>query len=345
MREPYLLTFSALALYGFAFGIRELAPENDASKLADSRGAARIWLGLGLLGMLLVSPAVALATLMIFAGWLWFISEHRAISWKTILVFAIIFILGLFFLSSSLNRSGEFDSSSPLSVVNDWLKLAVDWNVYKIERESGWIQKLFDEMPEWMRLPFVAIFGILQPALPATIIVPTQPLWKVIYILRGVGWYALLPLLILSFGAATGFGFEKKPAERSAILSPREVSNRRSVILWLALLTWTWILLAALRGGGDQWDNPRYRTILFIWQAILAGIVWVWWRETRSVWFVHVLACEITFLIVFTQWYASRYFHWGGQLSFAGMIALIFGLWVVILLAGWWRDRKRVYDI
>src|SRR6185436_164951 len=115
----------------------------------------------------------------------------------------------------SLNRSGEFDSSSPLRVVNDWLKLAVDWNVYRIERESGWIQKLFDEMPEWIHLPFVAIYGVLQPVLPATIIAPTEPIWKIIYLLRAVGWYALLPMLILSFGAGAGFGVEKTRAERS----------------------------------------------------------------------------------------------------------------------------------
>ena len=342
MREPYLMTFSAMALYGFVFGFRALivpygyAPKNDASKLADSR--ARIWLGLGLLGMILVSPAVALVTLIIFAGWMWSAtSERGAISWKAILVFAVIFMLGLFFLSTSLNRSGEFDSSSPLSVVNDWLRLAVDWNIYRIERESGWIQKLFDEMPEWMRLPFVAIYGVLQPVLPATIIAPTEPIWKVIYLLRAAGWYFLLPMLILSFGAGTGFGVEKTRAE------PSDVPSRgRNLILWLALLAWTWILLAALRGGGDQWDNPRYRTILFMWQAILAGVVWVWWHETRSVWLGRVVFCEAIFLIVFTQWYASRYFHWGGQLPFAGMVASIIGLWAVVLGTGWWTDRKRV---
>jgi hypothetical protein len=210
-----------------------------------------------------------------------------------------------------------------LSVVNDWLRLAVNWNVYHIERDSGWVQKLFDEMPEWVRLPFVAIFGILQPALPAVIIVPTAPLWKAIWVLRSVGWYALLPMLILPFAAGTGFG----------------LGERRNLILWLALLAWTWILLAALRGGGDQWDNPRYRTILFMWQAILAGVVWVWWRETRSAWFVRVALAEAVFLVVFTQWYASRYYHWGGQLPFLTMIVLIFGIWVDIFAIGWWQDH------
>ena len=315
MREPYLLTFSAMAFWGFVSWFYETAEKKTAW----------IWLSLGLLGMILVSPSIAIATLIILAGWMFFVNEQRNLSWKTVLVFAVAFLLGLLFLSVSLNRSGEFNASSPLSVVNDWLKLAVKWNAYTIERESGWVQKLFDEMPQWMRLPFVAVYGIFQPVLPAALVAPTKPIWKAIYILRSLGWYAMLPMLILSFGAGAGSGLSKK----------------RSLILWLALLTWTWILLAALRGGGDSWDNPRYRTILFLWESILGGVVWVWWREIRNAWFVRVMLCEVAFLLVFTQWYMSRYYHWGGQLPFAGMIVLIVGLWGAILAGSWWWDRKR----
>ena len=128
-----------------------------------------------------------------------------------------------------------------------------------MERNSGWVQKLFDEMPGWLRLPFVAIYGILQPVLPAAIVTPTKLIWKLIYILRALGWYALLPMLILSFGAATGTGSSNTRAERSELLGEQSValsgeaiSKGRSVILWLSLLAWTWILLAALRGGGDS---------------------------------------------------------------------------------------------
>jgi hypothetical protein len=81
-----------------------------------------------------------------------------------------------------------------------------------------------------------------------------------------------------------------------------------------------------------------------MWGAILAGYVWVWWRATRNAWFTRVLICEIVFLLVFTQWYASRYFHWGSQLPFPVMVGLIVGLWGVIIGVGWRRDRKRVTD-
>lgn len=323
MREPYLLTFSAMTLYGFIERISR-APDKQRNYSKRSR-SAWLWLGIGLLGMLLVSPAVALAHLIIFAGWAFFTNENRNFSWKTVLVFVVIFAAGLLFLSASLNRSGQFDSSSPLRVVNDWLKLTVKWDAYQLERDSGWIQKLFDQMFEWMRLPFVAVYGILQPVLPAALIAPTRPIWKVVYILRGLGWYGLLPTLIISFRAGADEGSGKK----------------RNIILWLSLLTWTWILLSALRGGGDVWDNPRYRMLLFVWQSILAGYVWVWWRETHNNWLKRVVWCEAAFLLVFTQWYASRYLHWGSQLPFAVMVALIAGLWGLILGVGWWSDKKR----
>jgi len=343
MREPYLLTFSAMALYGFVYGVSQLsAPQGYAgdsgSKLPKSI-KARVWLGVGLLGMLLVSPAVALVTLIIFAGWMFFTNERRTISWQAILIFAVVFLAGLFFLSTSLNRSGQFDATSPLHVVNEWLERAVKWDAYQLERESGWVQKLFDEMPEWMRLPFVAVYGVFQPVLPAALVAPTVPIWKAIYILRSLGWYVILPALIMSFGAGAGQASSKNRApEKSSGLGER----RRSIILWLSLLIWTWVLFAALRGGGDSWDNPRYRTIMFLWQSILAGYVWVWWRETQNVWFMRVVLCEVAFLVVFTQWYGSRYLYWGGQLPFAVMIALIAGLWGLIIGVGWWRDRKRI---
>jgi hypothetical protein len=323
MREPYLLTFTAFTLWGF---VSLSYPADGKDGQAGSRGRGGwLWMAAGLLGMLLVSPVVALVTIGIFAGWVFFTTQGREISWKGVLAVALVFFLGLFLLSSSLNRSGEFDSTSPLHIINSWMKIAVRMNVYEIESGSGWVQKIFDEGPEWIRLPFIAGYGIFQPVLPATVIHPTKLIWTIIGFLRGLGWYALLPLLVLSFMAA---------GER--------VSRRnRNLILWLALITFLWILLAAIRGGADLYDNPRYRTILFTWQAILGGIVWVWWRETGNAWFVRVLLMEGIFLLVFTQWYASRYYHWGGQLPFPIMIALILILWGIVAGAGWWRDRKN----
>jgi len=313
MREPYLMTFSVFSLWGFV-------------EWQNRHGRnAWIWLGFGVLGMLLVSPVVALVTIIIFAGWVWFTSERGRAPWWVIVVAVLIFTVGLFLLSSALNRSGDFNSASPLHIISDWLKLAVRWDVYKLERGSGWVQKLFDEMPAALRLPFVVVYGIFQPVLPAAFVEPTTLTWRVIGIARALGWYILLPFLLFAFVAAWN---TKEPA-------------RHRLWLWLTVISWGWILFTSLRGGGDQWDNPRYRAILFLWQALAAGYAFVWWRETRNAWFARNIAMEVAFLLVFTQWYASRYFHWGGQLPFARMVALILGLWVAIAGVGWWLDLRR----
>jgi hypothetical protein len=317
MREPYLWAFSAFALWGFAglgFG---------ASRLLNSQ--SMIWLGLGIGGMLLVSPIAALATLIILAGWFYFANRSIRVSWWMLAAFAVVFTAGLFLLSSALGQRGGVGDGNPLAVINQFLQRAVKWNVYKIEESSGKVQRLFEQMPEWLHLPFVMVYGIFQPVLPAAFVEPTVLIWRVIAILRALGWYAMLPALTLSFLAAAGAGEEKK----------------RRLFLWLSFIAWGWILFTALRGGGDQWDNPRYRSILFIWQALVAGNVWVWWRESRSAWVVRALLMEGVFLLIFGQWYASRYFHIGRQMPFIQMMALIFSLWTAIFLWGIWRDRRR----
>ena len=327
MREPYLLAFSAFALWGFICGVHQLADAKSSSKLLDS-----IWLLVGIAGMLLVSPVVALVTIVILGGWIFFTSERNRISWWMIAIVILVFIFGLFILSSALER-GNLAGGSPFAVINNFIRESLKWNVYKMEEESGWVQKLFDEMPEWLHLPFVAVYGVLQPVLPAILIAPTTPIWKVIGILRAVGWYTLLPVLMMSWVAVTSI------PEKSDALS--HVETKRKFIVWLSLIVWGWILFTALRGGGDQWDNPRYRAILFLWQAILAGHVWVWWRESKNVWFLRVVAMEIVFIVVFAQWYANRYLKIGFEISFNQMVILIILLWGVIAGWGTWQDAKQ----
>ena len=319
MREPYLMTFSAFALWGFvSWGL-------DTRKTLLNHRQSILWLALGIVGMLFVSPPIALMTLVIFAGWIYFGSDRGRISWGMVAGVAVVFVFGLFLLSSALDRQGNLGGGAPIGVINNFIREAVKWDVYQLERSSGWVQKLFDEMPEWLRLPFVMVYGVLQPILPAAFVEPTTLIWRIIAILRALGWYALLPVLIMSFVAATGQGAEVK----------------RKVFIWLSFAVWGWILFTSLRGGGDQWDNPRYRTILFLWQAILAGNVWVWWRETRNAWLLRVVLMEVVFLLFFGQWYANRYYSFGGQLPFAQMAAIIVGLWALIFFGGWWFDRKR----
>jgi len=312
MREPYLMTFSALALWGFVTW-----QENR-----DRR--AWVWAGLGIGAMLLFSPVLAVATLVIFIGWAYVTNERGHIAWWVIAVVAVVFIVSLFTLSAGLNRQGNLGGGTPVGIIGAFLREAVKMDMYQLERGSGWVQKLFDEMPAWLRLPFVMAYGIFQPVLPAAFVEPTTLTWRIIGILRAVGWYAMLPALIFSFVAAAGSG-------------SRET---RRLWMWITFFAWTWIVLSALRGGGDQWDNPRYRTILFVWETMIAGHALVWWRESKNRWFGRVIAMEVVFLLFFTQWYANRYYHFGLQLDFTMMVIIILGIWGSIVFGGWALDRR-----
>lgn len=312
MREPYLLAASAFALWGF------IKWQKDKSK------KELIWLVIGIVIMLLVSPSIALVTLIILAGWYYFESGRGQISWWMILVTAVIFLFGLFILSSALTR-GNLSGDSPLAVINNFLRESLKWNVFKIEEGSGWVQKLFEDMPAWMQLPFVMMYGFLQPVLPAILVAPTTSIWRVIGILRSFSWYAMIPLMILSPLAGTSI----------------PEAPKRKIFLWLSFVIWFWVLFTALRGGGDQWDNPRYRTILFLWQAVVAGQVWVWWHETKNAWFTRVLLMELILILVFGNWYVERYLYIGLELSFTYLIGIILGLWAIIIAWGVWQDRKK----
>jgi len=164
--------------------------------------------------------------------------------------------------------------------------------------------------------------------LPAAFIEPTTIIWRVIAILRSAGWYILAPLLIYGSMAAW-----KTPQKRE-----------RKLWLWLCIVTWFWITVSALRAGGDQWDNPRYRVILLAWQALVAGYAWTWWREHREAWVPRLLVIEGISLGFFTQWYISRYYHILGQMPFWLMVSLILGISVLILFGGWLWDLRKGHN-
>ena len=312
MREPYLITFGALALWGFV----------DWQFNHSSR--AWLWFVLGLAGMLLVSPAVALVTLVILAGWWWLAREGDRFSWVWFFILVLVFILGLMLLAWALNRQGDFGGGL-LGVIGGWFHEAVKWDVYQLERGSGWVQKLFDEMPEWLRLPFVTIYGIFQPVLPAVFVEPTTLTWRIIGIARALGWYLLWPLLLYAFIAAL----------------KNEDARERRLWLWITLISWMWIILTALRGGGDQWDNPRYRAILLLWQALASGYALTCFRARSDSWLARIFLIEGIFLAFFMQWYLSRYLHIGGQIPFGWMVALIIGSSLIVLVGGELWDHWR----
>ena len=96
---------------------------------------------------------------------------------------------------------------------------------------------------------------------------PPPLTWHVIAILRAVGWYVVLPLLVYAPVAVRHY---VRPEESDAFGAGWRV------------FSWVWIVLCSIRAGGDQWDNPRYRLIFFGIEAAVAAFAWLAWRGHRG---------------------------------------------------------------
>lgn len=302
MREPFLISLLAVALWGFA-------------ALVD--GARRGWIGLaaGALGLLFFSPGILLFGFVLFFGWWRLGHRHGSLRWPVILGGGLVLILAVVLFAWSTGASPS------LAGLAGWLRSAANWDIYLLFRSSGWMDKIYDEVPAWLRLPFVLGYGLVQPVLPAAVVEPTLPIWRIIGVLRALGWYALAPLLLFAPLAAL------RERDRSV----------RAVWLWLAICAWGWIVLSALRAGGDQWDNPRYRAIPLALLACLAAYAW----SRRDRWFWRLLAMEGVFLALFFQWYISRYTLLIPRFPFYHTLAYAFAAGFVILAGGLLFDRWR----
>lgn len=314
MREPFIILFLAMGFYGVLL-LR--SPKSPAF------GYRFLFAGLALLGLLTVSPGFAALLIFVSLGWLFL--DGRRVPLKFILVALGILALALVVLALSWQGLVSM-RSGPLGIFGDWARETVKWNQYVLGRSSGIVQLLFETLPPFLHLPFVALYGILQPVLPAALIEqPALPFWQVVGGLRAGGWYVLLPILAYAPFAAWN------------LPDPRQ----RRQWLWISAVVWVWILIAALRGGGDQWDNPRYRIILLVWMAMLAAMTCEQLKVTRDRWFLRILAVEAVILVVFTHWYAFRYLDIGFNLGIRNTLALAIGISLLLVVGDWVRERLK----
>jgi len=313
MREAYLITFVAMLFWGIV--------EWQTSR----RRRAWAWMAGSLAGMLLFSPGVAIVALIGLGGWAWLRSKDRRIPGRLILIVLAVLVAASILLGIGLTRGGVA-GSSPLTILTKWLPATAQWDAYILSHNSGWISRVFTELPASLHIPFITGYGLTQPLLPAAVFDPSVWPWKVLSILLSLGWYLLVPFLFAGLLAVW-----KQPEK-----------SERSAWIWLWVVTWVWIIISSVRAGGDQWDNPRYRVMILLWQAILAAKAFLWWRETHNPWMARILAVEGIFLLFFGIWYSSRYGNWATQpvhvFVILGAILAVGGL---ILLGGWVRDLIR----
>ncbi|MHC1783117.1 MAG: hypothetical protein AB9891_10255 [Anaerolineaceae bacterium] len=261
-------------------------------------------------GILLISSRVAAPAAAVLAGW--FLIEHvipnlspnrKKIAWV------------LFALACAI----------ALAVTVVWLQALAKYDVRLTEINSGRLQKAIEEIGLIVRIPFIIAYGLTQPVLPAAIADPAIPVWHAIAIFRAAGWYAIAPLLVYGVFSV----WKVKPAED------------RRILIFIAAALFFWIFVASIRAGGDQWDNPRYRTIFLPWMALLAAWAVSFAVQTRDAWLPRWLAVEVIFLGFFTTWYFSRYHNIGDRLPFNQMLMWIAGLSAVVIVGGLIWDKIK----
>ncbi|MEE4194106.1 MAG: hypothetical protein V2J07_02800 [Anaerolineae bacterium] len=202
-----------------------------------------------------------------------------------------------------------------------WLRETIWWDMTTMLHSSGHLEVLIEEQPRIIQYGFITTYGVLQILPPAALIESSALLWKLIAVLRSLGWYLFLPLLI--FGIYANWKKENK--------------TERPLMSWLLAFTWFWIVFASLRGGGDAWDNPRYRMLALPVIAML--VVWFW--RQRDGWLWRLAAIMGVAIALFTHWYISRYWQWWPPLSIINMILAIGIVAVFIIGSGFWWERKR----
>jgi hypothetical protein len=298
MREPFLILFFTTMLWA---GLKWT--EQPKAKLA------LIVFLLSTIGLFMFSLLVAVPITGVVILWIYVIkSPEIKQKWVKFAIWVIV-VLGLL---------GGF------WLAFDWIKEVFRWDTSVTIARSGMLQFQLERLPAWVSFPFVLVYGLFQPVLPAALAAPAPWIWKSLAIFRAVGWYALLPLL--------GYTFI-----RVWKLAP---SKTRRMMIFLVLAVGVWILTSSARAGGDQWNNPRYRTIFLPWMALLAG--WGVWisEQTEDRWLARVFLIEGVMVACFTCWYLSRYSHILPPIHFWLVIGVIGSVSLLIIIIGLVKDHK-----
>jgi len=286
MREAFIVTLAMAACYGLlAFG-----QEKRWGGLALAAGALGACLPLSPPGAALLLGVLALQFLGM--GWDKIRAGFREQRWMlpALAGLALVVVAGLWL---ALRQFAPDNVTTPVGVITWWLRKSADWQAHLSERASGWVQKIFDSTPEWTHLPMLLAYGIVQPFLPAALFdITGAAIWQTIAIWRAVGWTILLPFLLYA-----------------PLRLLRKASSGARMERALSLAVWLVILVASFRGGGDAWDNPRYRMAFAGLQVALGAWAWVEQRRQPDPWLRRVLVGAGLVLLWFVPWYLRRYVH------------------------------------
>lgn len=280
----------------------------------ENKKKALLALGLSFVGMLFFSFKAAGAILAGMAIWFWLenILSNANKTWRLVsyIIMSSLILLGFYFSWS-------------------WLMDSSKWDLYLMESSSGRIQWEVELLGEQFRSLFIIAYGMVQPVLPAAIIYPGIPINRAISIFRAFGWYLLTPAMFTCL-----------------LLIGKEKSKKlKRLLMFFLIASVLWTLISSARAGGDQWDNPRYRSIFLIWMLIPAAWTVITTLNERSGWLWRLLALEFIYIAFFIQWYISRYFGTVKRMDFWPMVRLLGFIGIAIigggLLYDWLVKRLR----
>lgn len=258
----------------------------------NNKKRSLIALGLSFAVMLFFSFKAAGAIMAGMAVWFWLenILPNAKKNWR----------VASYFLLAGAILLGVFFSWS-------WLVDSSKWDLYLMESSSGRIQWEVELLGERFRTLFIIAYGMVQPVLPAAIVYPGITINRAIAIFRSLGWYLLTPALLTSL-----------------LLLRKEKSKKNKRLLFFFLIaTALWTLISSARAGGDQWDNPRYRSIFLIWMLIPAAWAVITTLKEHSGWLWRLLALEFIYIGFFIHWYLSRYYGIFKRMDFLPMVRLL----------------------
>jgi hypothetical protein len=318
MREAIVIPMIAVSFYGL-------------SEILARKISGWLWIILSVIFLVPIQPLVSIISFAVLLG-IWFFDPETLQVLKqrrtllTIILLVSLLLVAMLVATSILANLPSLQGSGPLSVYITWFRNNFSFQSYILERSSGIFQGLLNSIGEQWRWLIILVYGIAQPVLPAIVGDPGAAwIMRIIGFLRAAGWYALA--LFLVYGAFGVFRNRNEP--------------RRFQLIWISIISWAWIMVAALNAGADQWDNPRYRAILLLWQVILAAWAWEWARSRHDAWLWRWLAVEVVFVGLFTEWYLARYYPGFIHLDIKWMTLIILLICGMILVGGALWDRKH----
>lgn len=311
MREPFLIAALAASLYGYVL-----------FRQGRQRPAVAIVLSASAL-VAPISPPYTLIIAGVVGGALLWERGLRAV--RLLLLAGAIGVLALVLTAGAWGNIEQAPQGSLLELVDWWLVSGARFELVRLERGSGFVQRLFEIAPEWAHLPMATGYGLVQPFLPATLLDSTSlPLPRVLAVFRALGWFVVLPFLIYAPVAAI------------------RTAGWRSLAFYLSALVWLMAILASYRLAGDLWDNPRARSVFAPVQLALVGWAWVRAHQSGSPWLARMAWLVAGSTLIFMQWYAGRYYQ-TPQLNL-NQTVLAVAVYVVGLLGGallWDFNRNR----